>query len=279
LRVDVAVITAAGLGTRMLPFSKEIPKEMLPVILRKGYVIYVVPALHYIFESLYDVGIRRFVFVVGRGKRVIEDYFTPDWNFVEKLLKKGKEKEAKILEEHYRKVESSFIVMINQPQPKGFGDAVLRAKDLIFDEYFLVHAGDDIIYPNHSENILYMLNHCSIHRPDALLLYEEVDEPWRYGVIVGEDKEEYIVVRNIVEKPRTPPGNRVVIAIYIFTQDIFRKLEETKPGSGEHQLTDAINKLIDNRGVVHAIRVRGLRLDLGTPESYLKALEVMVSNR
>ncbi len=272
-----AIITAAGLGTRLLPYSKEIPKEMLPIIVRRGNSVVVVPVLHYIFESLYEVGVRKFYFVVGRGKRVIEDYFTPDKSYVEFLRNIGKSELADILDEFYRKIEDCDIVMVNQPTPKGFGDAVLRVEPFITDNDFFVHAGDDIIYPNHVWNLQRLIEYFERYRPKAVFLYEYSEIPERYGVIVGHEKNGYIEVLDIIEKPTIPPSNYVVVAIYIFNKSIFDALKITKPSSGEHQLTDAIRYLVKKGETVYAIKVQGNRLDFGNPNSFLNALKTMVN--
>ena len=272
-----AVITAAGLGTRLLPYTKEVPKEMLPLIIKRGNNIVVVPVLHYIFEALYEIGVRRFYFVVGRGKRAVEDYFAPDKNYVDYLKGVKKYRYAELLEDFYNRVEECEIVMINQPSPKGFGDAVLRVEPFMTDEVFFVHAGDDIIYPNHVEN-LKMLRDCfSKYRPKATLLHEFSETPEKYGVIVGYRRDDYLEIRDIIEKPIKPPSNCVVVAIYIFNRIIFEALEATKTDTGEHQLTDAIRYLVKKGEPVYSIRVKGNRLDLGSPSSYFYALKNIVN--
>jgi len=270
-------LPAAGLGTRMIPYSKEIPKEMLPIIIRDkdGYVVK--PILHYIYDCLYDIGVRTFYFIIGKGKRVIEDYFTPDWDYIDLLLKKGKVREASLLNDLYNKLENSNILMINQPYPKGFGDAILRAGDFVTSDRFIVHVGDDITYPNHVENLIRMIKHFEEKNPKALLLYTWSQHPERYGVLIGEDKGEYMVVKDIVEKPSKPPSNNVVVGVYVFDKTIFRALEETKPADGgEHELTDAIKKLIVEGYEVHALKSEGIRLDIGSPEYYYEALKILL---
>jgi len=274
--VENAVLTVAGLGTRMLPFSKEVPKEMMPLIVRSANGIAIMPVLHYIFDSLYEVGFRKFYFVVGRGKRVVEDYFTPDWSYVELLQRVGKDSSARILIEFYEKVEQCSIVMVNQPSPRGFGDAVLRTRPFMIEDVFLVHAGDDITYPNHVDNVKRLIEHYYRYRPKAVFLYDVSSNPERYGVIVGREANGYIEVEDLVEKPAKPPSNRVVVAIYIFDQDIYDALDKTRPIQGEHQLTDAIKYLIKRGEKIHAVRVSGKRLDLGSPDQYYHALKTMV---
>jgi len=276
MSIESAVLTVAGLGTRMLPFSKEVPKEMMPLIVRTANGVAVVPVLHYIFDSLYEAGFRRFYLVVGRGKRVVEDYFTPDWGYVEFLQRVGRDPLARILTEFYERVEQCDIVMVNQPSPKGFGDAVLRTRPFMAEEAFLVHAGDDIIYPNHVDNLKRMLEHYYRHRPKLVFLYDVSSNPERYGVIVGREADGYMEVDDIIEKPEKPPSNRVVVAIYIFDRDIYDALDKTKPIQGEHQLTDAIRYLLKHGERIHAVRVSGRRLDLGTPDQYFHALKNIV---
>jgi len=275
MSIESAVLTVAGLGTRMLPFSKEVPKEMMPLIVRTADGVAVVPVLHYIFDSLYEAGFRRFYLVVGRGKRVVEDYFTPDWGYVEFLQRAGRGSLARMLTEFYERVEQCDIVMVNQPSPKGFGDAVLRTRPFMAEEAFLVHAGDDIIYPNHVDNLKRLLEHYYRHKPKLVFLYDTSSNPERYGVIVGREADGYMEVDDIIEKPEKPPSNRVVVAIYIFDRDIYDALDKTRPIRGEHQLTDAIRYLLKRGERIHAVRVSGRRLDLGTPDQYFNALKNM----
>jgi len=237
----------------------------------------VVPILHYIFDSLYEAGFRRFYLVVGRGKRVVEDYFTPDWGYVGFLQRAGRNSLARMLIELYERVEQCDIVMVNQPSPKGFGDAVLRTRPFMAEEAFLVHAGDDIIYPNHVDNLKRLLEQPYYrHRPKSVFLYDVSSNPERYGVIVGREADGYMEVDNIIEKPERPPSNRVIVAIYLFDRDIYDALDKTRPIQGEHQLTDAIRYLLKRGERIHAIRVSGRRLDLGTPDQYFHALKNIV---
>jgi len=271
-----AIIPAAGLGTRMLPYTKEIPKEMLPVAVRDGECFEFKPVLHFIFDALYDVGVRYFYFIVGRGKRVIEDYFTPDWNYVEYLEHIGKFKLASRLKAFYERLESCNILMINQPSPKGFGDAVLRAAPFMATDKFFIHAGDDILYPNHKINLLMMLGHMNKHSVDGVLLYDLVDNPKMYGVIVGDESGDFIIVKDILEKPKVPPSNYAVVAVYLFNELLFDALKRTRPRVGEHQLTDAIRFLLSSGRTIHALKIKGNRLDFGLPGQYLKALKLFL---
>ena len=166
--------------------------------------------------------------------------------------------------------------MINQPYPRGFGDAVLRTRSFMVDDAFLVHAGDDIIYPSHKQSLQELITYYHTFRPKAVFLYDESVHPEKYGVIIGEEHDGVLHVYDVIEKPSKPPSNKVIVAIYIFDKEIYNALINTKPEKGEHQLTDAIRYLIKRGEKVYAIRVKGKRLDLGTPEYYLEALKVFV---
>jgi len=277
LFVEKVVITAAGLGTRLLPISKEMPKEMLPIFVRSVGGLALKPLLQALFEQLYLFGFREFCFVVGRGKRSIEDHFTPDWGFVKALNDRGKSSLVRDLESFYRMVEDSRIVFVNQPEPKGFGHAVLMAKPFIGDEPFLVCAGDTYIVSRENGFLRRMCEAFS-DEAGAVLLLQEVRNPRRYGVAVAEGGlgDVFKVVR-VVEKPERPPSKLAIMPFYIFSPEIIKVLEGLKPGvGGEIQLTDAIQKLIDNgRRVVGVMLGEDeLRLDIGTPETYWEAVKM-----
>jgi len=279
--IKKAVIPAAGLGTRLLPTTKELPKEMMPIFYKRRGETILKPTLQIIFEELYDAGIREFCFIVGRGKRAIEDHFTPDYNFLEHLRKKGKEVVAEDIEEFYEKIDNSVLVFVNQPQPRGFGDAVLKAKAFVGNEPFIVHAGDAIIFSENNEHLKKIINVFYHKKAEAVFLLKEVEDPRIYGVIEpGEEEEDVIEVRRIVEKPEKPPSNLAVVPIYAFDPVILKALEKTGPGKrGEIELTDAIQKIIEWNFKVYAIKPpKGqIWLDIGTPQNYWKALQISYS--
>ena len=270
------VIAAAGLGTRLLPMSKELPKEMLPIFVRGVGEPVLKPLLQALFEQLYLFGFREFCFIVGRGKRSIEDHFTPDWGFVKVLNDRGKSSLVRDLEAFYRMVEGSKMIFINQPEPRGFGHAVLMAKPFIDGKPFMVCAGDTYI-ASRSNSFLKRMVEAFSQDVSAIILLQEVQDPRQYGVAVvkqcggcGLD-----VVR-VVEKPEKPPSRLAIMPIYIFTPEIVKALEYLKPGvGGEIQLTDAIQKLIDNGCRVLGVMLNSdeLRLDIGTPETYWEAVK------
>ncbi|MFQ6080457.1 MAG: UTP--glucose-1-phosphate uridylyltransferase [Candidatus Bathyarchaeia archaeon] len=269
------VIPAAGLGTRLLPMTKELPKEMLPIFFKgKSGKVYLKPMLQAIFEQLYDVGFREFCFIVGRGKRAIEDHFTPDWGFVEYLKDRNKAELVDDLQEFYAKIEDSTIIFVNQPRPRGFGDAVFRAKGFTGSEDFLVHAGDDFILSKDSGHVKKLIKALKELKADAVLLVERVKDPRRYGVVKGVQFSGGVIkVKNVVEKPKVPRSDVAIVAVYVFKPKIYHEIDEVEPDeSGEIQLTDAIQSLIDRGGIVYAVELEGKRIDVGTSEAYWNAL-------
>lgn len=271
------VITAAGLGTRLLSFTKEQPKEMLPLFATNDQGrLCVKPLLQMIFEQLYEYGFREFCFVIGRGKRAIEDHFTIDHQFIQQLDNKGKHGRASSLDSFYRKIEDSAIVWINQPEPKGFGHAVLMVKPFVSREPFLVHAGDAYIITPNSAHLKRLTETHEKSGADATLLLKKVTDPKQYGVAEVEEAQDRVFrVKKVVEKPEKPPSNLAIIPIYIFNPIIMAVLEKIPPGlGGETQLTDGIQGLIDEGLKVQGIKLRDdeIRLDVGTPQRYWEAI-------
>lgn len=276
-----AVIPAAGLGTRLLPMTKETPKEMLPIVVnRDNGTVCLKPMLQAVFEQLYNEGFREFAFIVGRGKRAIEDYFSPDYNFVEYLKRKNKNQSALELEEFYEKIKNSTIVFVNQPAPSGFGDAVHRAAIFTQNEPFLLHAGDDLIISQNNNHIKRLIQAFKDYEADAVFLIEDVQTPQNYGVIKGKEISPNIFkVTEVIEKPKKPPSRMAIVATYIFKPIIHKALEKIKPDeNGEIQLTDAIQLMINWQCNVYAVKLRDdeKRIDIGTAENYIKTLKTMV---
>ncbi|NWG11551.1 hypothetical protein HXY33_07410 [Candidatus Bathyarchaeota archaeon] len=273
-----AVIPAAGLGTRLLPITKELPKEMLPIValMRNGQPC-LKPMLHAIFEQLYDAGFREFAFIVGRGKRAIEDHFSPDEDFIRNLEDKNKEDLACELQEFYNKINKSTIVFINQPKPKGFGDAVNRAAIFTGNENFLMQAGDDLILSKNNSHLRRATQIFEKYNADTLFLVEEVQDPGKYGVITGKEiKPDIFQVTNIIEKPKKPPSNLAIIALYLFKPIIYKAISEVEPDkNGEMQLADALKILVEWNCKVYGLKLSPAekRVDIGTAESYLAMLK------
>tara|TARA_Y100000782_G_scaffold37847_1_gene42223 strand:- start:336 stop:1175 length:840 start_codon:yes stop_codon:yes gene_type:complete len=274
--VTKVVITAAGKGTRLLPFTKEMPKEMMPIFsntfTNKKVVL---PLLQYIYEQLYSMNFRDYCFVVGREKRSIEDHFTPHEAYLKELSGDYK----KNMKKFYEKLEKSHLVWINQNRPLGFGDAVKRAERYVGEGDFIVHAGDVTILSNTKHPILRLIE-TSKKNPDvkAILLCKEIKDFQRYGVpTVSKISSNLFSVNEVVEKPQKPKSNLGILPLYYFKSDIFSSLKKIKPGKGkEFQLTDAIQNLIDEKEKVLAISLNKNEeeVDVGTVESYRNAQDV-----
>ena len=280
--VSKAVIPAAGLGTRLLSATKEQPKEMLPLFASDHGTLCVKPVVQQIFEQLFDIGFREFCFVVGKGKRAIEDHFAPDRDYILRLNTHGKTVQALQLGRFYDRIEKSTIVWVNQPEPLGFGHAVLQAKPVVDDEPFLVHAGDTYITSASGPIHRRLLRAHFSEAADATITIQEVEDPRQYGVAeVRRLASKHIEVLGVEEKPARPKTNLAIMPLYIFTGEIFESLKRTRRDRlGEIQLTGAIQGLIDSGRKVRAISLRSndLRLDIGTPETYWEALESSYRN-
>ena len=270
------VITAAGKGTRLLPFTKEMPKEMMPVfskIFTKKRVV--LPLLQYIYEKLYSMNFRDYCFVVGREKRSIEDHFTPHETYLRELA--GEEK--KLITNFYKKLEKSHLVWINQNKPLGFGDAVKRAQRYVGNEDFIVHAGDVTILSKQKHPILRLMDVAKKNpNAKAILVCKKISDYKRYGVPTVEIiSNNLFSVNEVIEKPNKPKSNFGILPLYYFRADIFSSLAKIKPGKGrEFQLTDAIQNLIKENKEVLAISLNKNEdeVDVGTVESYKNSQEI-----
>jgi UTP--glucose-1-phosphate uridylyltransferase len=278
--IKKAVIPAAGLGTRLLPITKEMPKEMLPIFTGgRDQRVLLKPMLQAVFEQLYVLGFREFCFIVGRGKRAIEDHFTPDNGFVDYLRIRDKSELAEEMHEFYEKIRASAIVFVNQPEPRGFGDAVLRAKPFVNEKHFLVHAGDTFIISEGNLHIKRLLEVQRNLKSEAVFVIQEVKDPRQYGVaevesIYGENA--YKVIR-VIEKPERPKTNLAVMPVYVFSPRIFDTLGVVVPGvGGEVQLTDGIQEMINRKMKVYATKLNSneIRLDIGNPEMCWEAMRL-----
>ena len=271
------ILTVAGLGTRLLPLTKELPKEMLPIYAKsiKGELI-MKPILQIIFESLYQYNIRNFCFITGRTKRAVKDHFTPDFKLVRILQKNKKNNLAAELESFYSKLKKSNIVFIYQPTPIGFGDAIQRGKRFAAKDFFLLHAGDDIVISNNNDHLKRLESKFKKYGAEIACLVEKVNDPSHYGVIDGPLLEKGVIeIKKMVEKPKKPTSKNAIIAIYIFKPVIFKYLAIAKKTTNpENQLAEAFNIAIKNGVKVIGVMLKKneKRIDIGTPESYMKVL-------
>lgn len=260
-----AVFPVAGLGTRMLPATKAMPKEMLPVVDK--------PIIQYAFEEARAAGIEHFVFVTGRGKSSIEDHFDHSYELDDTLEIKGKGAELKKVTDWLpRPGELSYT---RQQKPLGLGHAVWCARDLIGDEPFAVMLVDDLILGD--VPCLKEMAKAQARTGGNVLAVQEVpeDQTSRYGVITpGDDDGVLVECRGMVEKPepKDAPSRLAVIGRYILTPEVFSHLEAQQTGAGgEIQLTDAMAKMIGQQPF-HGLRFSGRRFDCGDKLGYLDAV-------
>lgn len=263
------MIPAAGVGSRLLPMTKEIPKEMMPLFIKdKSGENIVKPLIQILFEGFYKYGLREFCIIVGKQKRTIEDHFTSDYAFLSNLNSSPAKKD---LEKFYALLNKSKIFWINQQKPKGFGDAVLYAESFIGDEDFLVTAGDTLI-PN-NDKIIHKLLHTKLkEKNDAILLLKEVPNPKPFGVAVLKNTKNGPLIKYVEEKPSHPKSNLSIVALYRFRPSIFEALKEIKTNKKDLQLTDGIQRLIDWGGKIYPLILdkKDVVIDIGTSSSYLE---------
>ena len=266
------VIPAAGLGTRLLPITKEIPKEMMPLFLRdKNSEVMVKPLIQVIFEQFFQQGLREYCIIVGRQKRIIQDHFMIDEEFLKKIEKKSEYKQD--LKNFYSMLNKSKIFWAEQSEPRGFGDAVKYSESFVGNDDFLVIAGDTLI-PKGDKVIKKLMNAKLKGKNDAILLLKEVPDPRRFGVAVINQTKNKDIITNVEEKPKNPKSNLSIVALYRFGPSIFKALNDIRSGQKELQLTDAIQKLIDWGGNVSAIHLNenDRVIDIGTADSYLETI-------
>ncbi|MEO4053444.1 UTP--glucose-1-phosphate uridylyltransferase GalU [Solibacillus sp. CAU 1738] len=269
-KVKKAIIPAAGMGTRFLPATKAMPKEMLPIVGR--------PTIEYIVEEAILSGIEDIIIVTGKGKRAIEDHFDRNFELEQILKEKGKFD----LLEKVNKSSNVNIHYIRQKEPKGLGHAVWCARKFIGNEPFAVLLGDDIVQADIpcTKQLIdqFEIIHSSVVGVQQVL-YEETN---RYGIIDPNKNDGRIYqVRKFIEKPElgTAPSNLAIMGRYVLTPEIFEILEEQEVGAGgEIQLTDAIQKLNTIQSV-YAYNFEGKRYDVGEQLGFIRTtIEFAMNN-
>ena len=270
-----AVIPAAGLGTRFLPATKAMPKEMLPVVDK--------PAIQYVVEEATQAGIQDVLIIIGRNKNNIANHFDQMPELEERLRAKGDtDKLSKV--EH--STDLADIHMVRQGDPKGLGHAVLRARRHVGEHPFAVLLGDDLIDERDPLLTRMMEEHERTGAAIVALMEVEPSHIHMYGVAAVEptDEEDIVRVTGLVEKPakEDAPSNLAIIGRYVLTPQVFDILERTEPGKGgEIQLTDALQELAadpDGPGV-RGVVFRGRRYDTGDRVDYIKAIVQLASDR
>jgi UTP--glucose-1-phosphate uridylyltransferase len=272
LKVRKAIIPAAGLGTRFLPATKAMPKEMLPIVDK--------PTIQYIVEEAVESGIEDIIIVTGKGKRAIEDHFDHSFELENNLFEKGKfellcevQKSSRLVDIHY----------IRQKEPKGLGHAIWCARKFIGDEPFAVLLGDDIVTAE-KPCLKQMIE--QYERYNASILGVQTvphNEVSRYGIVGGKTiGNRFYSVESLVEKPKQEdaPSNLAILGRYILSPKIFEVLSKQEPGAGgEIQLTDAIATL-NKYEAVYAYDFEGKRFDVGEKMGFIQTtIEFALKNK
>ena len=262
--IKQAIIPLAGLGTRMLPLTSVLPKELLPI---NGK-----PNLEYILEECLEAGIKEFIFIISKKKLSIKKYFFND-NFYKKIIKKKKDKG---LIQEYKKIKKykKMIKFVYQNKPKGTGDAVLKCKKFIKSKYFLMLLPDDlIIRKNCSKEMI------RLHKKTngSIIATKKVERKTvsRWGILsIRNKKKRHFQIKDVVEKPsiKKAPSNYAIIGRYILPTKIFSEIKKLKPGQGEEiHITDAIKSLIKKEYQFYGNIFTGKYLDCGTLSGYINS--------
>jgi len=269
-RLRKAVFPAAGFGTRFLPATKAIPKEMLPLVDK--------PLIQYTVEEAKDSGLEEMIIVTGMGKTAIEDHFDVSFELESLLEKKGKDDILKMIRDISELVHFAYT---RQKQPLGLGHAIKITESLVGDEPFAVILGDDIIdakVPATKQMMEVFEKYSS-----SVVAVQKVPkkEAHLYGIVVAEEVEPGVHrITDMVEKPEgDPPGDLAIIGRYLLTPGIFPALDDTRPGrGGEIQLTDAMKILLEKEEI-YACEFSGDRYDAGDKLGFLKANVSLALNR
>jgi UTP--glucose-1-phosphate uridylyltransferase len=264
------VFPVAGLGTRFLPATKVVAKEMLPVLDK--------PLIQYAVDEAVDAGADTLIFVTNRYKHAIADYFDKAYELEAKLLEKGKDELLALVQgtlpKHVR------AIFVTQPEALGLGHAVLCAKPVVGDEPFGVILPDDLIWNDPlggGKGALRQMAELAGAQNAGVIAVEEVphDETDKYGIVDATPVDDRsALIRHMVEKPKPAdaPSNLAVVGRYVLPGRIFQLLEQTTPGAGgEIQLTDAIEALLKEQGKVLAYRFEGMRFDCGNKAGLVRA--------
>lgn len=275
MKIRRAVIPVAGKGTRFLPATKQVPKEMIPIIN--------LPMIHYVVEEAILSGIEQVIFITSSGKNAIEDYFDRNFDLEDFLIKSGKLKELELIQQIGKMVE---VTSIRQKEQLGLGHAVLCAKDIVGQEPFAVILGDEIVRgPNPVTKQLIEVSQKNNNANVIGVMEIDPQETYKYGVVKGEfqpGSKQTMRMTSMVEKPKPAdaPSNLATPGRYVFRPEIFDALKVIPKGvGGEYQLTDAIN-LLAKESEVYAHVFEGERFDTGNIEGYLNAtIEFALMNK
>ena len=273
-QVTKAVIPVAGLGTRFLPATKALPKEMLPVVDK--------PAIQYVVEEATGAGLHDVLMVTGRNKNALENHFDRATELEATLMNKG---DSQRLADVKASTELGEIHYMRQGDPRGLGHAVHKAKQHVGQEPFAVLLGDDLIHAD--DTLLEDMLEVNTSTGTSVIALMEVDpsQTHLYGIATVEatDTEGVVKVNGLVEKPKAEeaPSNLAIIGRYVLEPGVFDVLEQTEPGrGGEIQLTDALDTMArDASQGVHGVVFKGRRFDTGDKLSYIKAIVELALER
>lgn len=270
--IKKCLFPVAGYGTRFLPATKSMPKEMLPVVNK--------PLVQYGVEEALEAGLTDVGFVTGRGKRAIADHFDVNYELEKEIEGSSKEQYLASIRQVMDKGKFSFT---RQTEMRGLGDAILNGQRLMGDEPFGVILSDDLCLTGEDEGVLSQMVRLYNQFRCSIVAIQEVpdDQISKFGVIAGEKmKEGLYQVSDMVEKPalEDAPSNLAIIGRYILTPDIFDVIRDTPPGkNGEVQLTDALLTQAKN-GCVMAYKFKGQRFDCGSVEGFVEATNYVYNN-
>ncbi|MEJ5165624.1 MAG: UTP--glucose-1-phosphate uridylyltransferase GalU [Thermoanaerobaculia bacterium] len=260
MKIRKAIFPVAGFGTRLLPATKAVPKELIPVWDK--------PILHHVVEECQKSKIKEILFITSQGKEIILDYFDRNASLEEHLRKKEKDRE---LEAVMETANLANFYSIRQKEIKGLGHAILQGKEWVGNEPFAVVLTDDLVISK-VPCINQLIKIYEKYKLPVVAL-EEVpqEDTFKYGIIDGKEIEKNVFkIKDMIEKPapEVAPSNLAIIGRYILTPEIFKFLEDTKEGKGgEIQLTDALQKYT-KKGII-GYKFEGIRCDMGTPEGFL----------
>ena len=264
-KVTKAIFPVAGLGTRFLPATKSVPKEIMTLVDR--------PLIQYAIDEARAAGIKEFIFVTSRGKGALEDYFDTAPVLEQELRKKGKNELLEILKD--TNMDSGAIAYIRQHKALGLGHAVWCARRLIANEPFAVMLPDDVIAADTPCLQQMVEAHAETGGNMVAAMEVEPEKASSYGMLdIEEDMGQMVKVKGMVEKPKAEdsPSNLAVIGRYILEPSVLRNLNQIKSGSGgEIQLTDAIARDIEQNANVFGYRFKGQRFDCGSKSGFLQA--------
>ncbi|MCD6422396.1 NTP transferase domain-containing protein [bacterium] len=267
-----AIVPVAGYGTRFLPVTKAIPKEMLPLVDK--------PVVQYVVEQLSQVGIETVIFITGWHKRAVEDHFDRHLELEQKLKEAGK---IELLKQIQKISELANFVFIRQKEARGNGDAILTAEPVIEEEPFVVMWGDEIIEakPPVLEQLKFWFKKL---RSSVLTVLPRKDKEagFRYAFVRGKDKGEYIEVEEIIEKPgENPPSEWAVFSPFIFTPSLLRALKTIKKPKGEELVyVDGLRQMIQEGEKVYAVKIKNATYhDCGNLVEYLKTIILLALRR